>query len=146
MPDKGRHIWRQDCEYFKAPDGLPAIRFHWEGRLFGYQEAVFVFARDSLEVARVSDSIAARSVKESAGFGKPIVYGALVGGILGSLVASALGSATANTSGVKAFAVTYLNEKERRGYFIATASPEIVDEILASVPQDRTRPDDHMMR
>jgi hypothetical protein len=145
VPSGGKHIPEQKCEYFKAPDGLPAINCRWEGLFFGREEREFVFARDSVGVARVSDSTAKFQAGAST-FMKASSYGMLTGGIIGSLVAGAVGAAATNKSAIKGFAVSYVNEKQSKGYFIAIAPAHVVDEIFASLPPEKIRPDDDTMR
>jgi hypothetical protein len=146
----GMHIPKQECDYFKTEDGIPAIMARWEGPFFGHRQQAFVFARDALAVARLSDDFARLQARLS-GFSKWDAYGARLSlsggpaaGIIGMLITGLVGVLTADTANIKGLAVIYLNDKQKQSNFHAVAAPETVDEILASIPAHKIRPDDDL--
>lgn len=132
FPKKGYFIKEGSYDYFTNPDGFPAFAFRWQGIVFRGSKAQFVFARDALRIGRIPDDVA-RSQARRAGF----MGATRVPGLLPSLIIGAIGAATARTSNIKGFGVFYNNEEGHLAAFFAVASPEIVDEILCSVPAER---------
>ncbi|SRR6266568_3701411 len=156
-PWTGRHIPEQSCEYLKTSEGLPAIRVEWKGLFFGRAQGTFVFARDASSVARLSDEKARIEAKVSTFFrggdiGTQIGarsgmaaggLGTIIGGLLGTLVAGSASLALSRQpSEIKGFAVSFLNEKGGKCYFMAVATPAVVEEVLACIPVERMKPDD----
>jgi hypothetical protein len=154
-PWRGKHIAEQSCEYFKTPQGLPAIQIKWKGLLFSQAEGPFVFAHDASNVARVSDDKARFEAKASAFSGGGEVgtwagaqsgmsaegLGPTLGGRLGTLMPGAARRALFKPSEIKGFAVSFINEDGGRCYFMVVAAPEVVEEILASIPPEKMRCD-----
>jgi hypothetical protein len=132
FPKKGRFINQGAYDYFTTPDGLPAFAFRWQGMLLSGSKAQFIFARDVVRISRIPDDVA-RSQARAAGFSR----GSGVPGLIPSLIGGAIGAATAKTSDIKGFGVIYQNEDGHSAAFFAVASPEIVDEILSSVPAEK---------
>ncbi len=147
-PFGGMYMPRQESDYFRTEDGFPAIMVWWQGLFFGHRQQAFVFAHDALAAARLSDSFA-RLESRLSGFSKWDEYGArtfvaggAVAGLVVNLITSVPGLLTSDTANIKGFAVIYLNDKQKQSNFFAVAAPEIVDEILASVPAHKIRPED----
>lgn len=147
MPSSGMYIPQQECEYCKTPNGFPSIKVIWKGKLFGSRDGVFIFAQDCISAAPLSDKLARLQTKIcgfSGGASKSdrVFAGGLVAGVLANLFTGTVGLMSAKTSDIKGFAILYLNEKQKQGSFQAVAQPEIVDEILASIPAHKLRPVD----
>jgi hypothetical protein len=135
LPQSGRHIGEGHHDYFLTPDGAPAMHFRWRGLVFNGPKMEFVFPRDVVRIGRVEDDAAKSAARWSSAYGASLKGGAA--GVVGSLVSAAIGAAATRTSGIKGFGVFYKNDQGHLATFTAVASPEIVDEILRAVPQEK---------
>ncbi len=133
-PKSGRHIGEGHHDYFLTSDGAPAMRFRWRGPLFNGPKMEFVFPRDVVQIGLI-DQDAAKAAARWSAFGDWSSRGAA--GLIGNLVVGGVAAAAARTSGVKGFGVLYKNDHGQLAAFMAVASPEIVDEILRAVPQEK---------
>src|SRR2546422_795103 len=94
-PDRGRYIPDQTAEYCRTSDGLPAMKFTWQGTFLRSGQELFVFARDATTITELTDD-EARTCARLSGFSRG---GSLVLGLIPKMVGGAVGAATAKTSG-----------------------------------------------
>jgi hypothetical protein len=145
-PKKGMHITEGPGEYIgKHPYGEGArgfwvgFKIMWRGGFFRSQSGLLVLPDLCLGVSRISDEKARSETRWSAfSAGQkstPIAFGAL-----GGLVAGAIRTVSTKTEGLRGFAVYYTNEVQSPGGFIAAASPDIVEEILSVIPEEKIIP------
>ena len=134
-PARGKHIPEGKCEYVISKDG-PAMKFRWQGIMRKGDRDVFVFPRDAVAVGRVSDELAKSQARWSRFFSSGTTA-AVLGGIVGNLAEGAVRAAATSTKNIEGIGVHYSNEKGEFGGFLAVATPEIIDEILDSMPEDK---------
>src|SRR5437667_10745155 len=135
QPKRGRFLAEGNYEYFHTPEGLPAMQCRWQGLILPGPKGIFVFPRDAVQIGRITDKAAKSAARWSSANRGSIAGGA--GGILTSLIWAGIGAAAARTSDTKGFGVVYKNPDGYSAVFLAVAPPEIVDEILRAVPEER---------
>jgi len=138
VADHGQRVAPGVYEFVKSDDGLPAMRFRWQGFLFKGSEATFVFARDVIAVTPCPDETLKQWVRIEA-FGRASDTGAKAG-IVGATIFGAAAAAGAPTAGLKGLTVIYKNPQGHGGMFIIAASPPAAEEIIRSLPPERFRP------
>lgn len=139
-PKQGMYIAEGSCEYIPKYHGQTGfwvgMKVMWRGRFFSSQKGIMVLPDLCVGVSPLSDALTkteARWSAVSAGQkATPLAFGAL-----GGLIAGAARAAFTETKDLKGFVVCYENEVKSTGAFIATATPEIVDEIFSVMPEER---------
>jgi hypothetical protein len=127
----GKHPYAEDTTGFWT--GMEIV---WRGRFFSSQKGIMVLPDLCVGVSPLSDALTkteARWSAVSAGQkATPLAFGAL-----GGLITGAVRAALTETKDLKGFVVCYENESKSTGAFLATATPEIVDEIFSVMPEER---------
>ena len=150
-PRSGKYLQSQNTQYVLDPDLGPTLGVQWTRPGFftgGNEVGRFVFKTDCVTIYRVPESrikdLAQDIVRECAPIaGNTIGYG---GGAIGALIRASIDitrqSIAANNEsglGVKVLGIYYdlRIADENKGFFMAVAKSEIIDEILGHFPSDK---------
>jgi hypothetical protein len=136
-PKSGKRIAEGHYSSTESENGLPAMQCAWKGTFFSSEPMTFVFAEHVNKFTLID-------AEESEFFArnrpdKPKLYPPGIIGI-GARVATAAIRHAKDFSGTKGFAFTYTNSDNQFGLCWAMAPAAYVDEIAASIPQDRVDP------
>ena len=58
FPQKGKFINEGSYNYITTEDNLPAFEFRWKGMIMPGAKSIFVFSRDVIRIAPLTDEVA----------------------------------------------------------------------------------------